>query len=285
MAIGPGDDVAAPLLAPPAQGLLVAADVIDHGDGIEESRGINGIAWSPELCGDGEVWAASCGTVGNAKGTGRNRPANGAAEPFAAIARDGCSTFGWRAAEYEARARRKLAAIEGAMLEREFWSGTLIPGNRNLAEPAANIVGYGLGVRLSLAVLQQAIADGRAGVGLIHARPLVVMAWWAAGLLRWDQGKLRTIMGTPVVAGTGYPGTGPAGQVPANGTEWAYATDAVVVERWPARVFPDDENEADRLAQATDRANNLVEFRAERMMVPKWSACVHAAAEVNVYTA
>lgn len=281
MAIGPGDTVEAPLLAPPAQGLLVAADVVDHTAGDE--RGMNGVGWSPELCGDGEVWAASCGTIGNAKGAGRNRPVNVAAEPFGVIARDSCSTFGWRAAEYEARARRKLAAIEGSLIEREFWSGVLLgTANRNLSEPTASIVGYGLGLRLALAALQQAIADGRAGLGMIHARPIVVMQWWSLNLLRWDQGKLRTALGTPVVAGMGYTGTGPNGEVPANGTEWAYATDSVVVERWAARVYPDAEDDRERIAQATDRASNLVEFRAERMAAVKWSACVHAAAEVNI---
>lgn len=281
MPIGPADTVEAPLLVPPAQGLTIAADVIDHTEG--DQRGINGIGWSPELCGDAEVWAASCGTVGAAKGAGRNRPANVSAEPFAVIARDSCSSFGWRAAEYEARARRKLAAVETTMIEKEWWGGALVGSlNRNLADPTASIVGYGLGLRLALAALQQAISDGRAGLGMIHARPIVVMQWYSLGLLRWDQGKLRTAMGTPVIAGTGYTGAGPNGEVPANGTEWAYATDTVVVERWPVVVYPDADDEGDRIAQATDRAANLVEFRAERMAAVKWSACVHAAAEVNI---
>lgn len=282
MPIGPQDAVPAPPLAAPAQGLLVAADVIDHTEG--DARGMNGVAWSPEHCGDLEVWAASCGSNA-AKLAGRNRPANLAAEPFAVIARDECSTFGFRAADYEARARRALDAKQGKAIEAEFWSGTLIPANPNLSDATATVVGTGLGLRLALATLSQALAVGNGGIGMIHARPLVVLQWFALGLLRLDQGKLRTAMGNLVVAGYGYAGTGPAGQAPANGTEWAYATDTVIVERWPVIVSPEAEDgmsDAERIAQATDRTTNLVSFRAERMAVPKWSACVHAAVEVNV---
>lgn len=280
MPIGPQDVVPAPPLSPPAQGLLVAADVIDHAEGDE--RGLNGIRFSPEHCGDLEVWAASCGTQGTAKGAGRNRPAEVGNEPFATIARDECSTFGFRAADYEARARRALDAKMPKAVEAEFWNGTLVPANRNLVEPTATIVGTGLGLRLALATLSQAIAVGNGGIGMIHARPLVVMQWFSLGLLRWDQGKLRTAMGNLVVAGYGYSGIGPAGQVPANGTEWAYATEAVVVERWPVAVYPDNPNEQERIAEATDRVNNAVAFRAERMAAVKWGGCVHAAVEVNV---
>lgn len=278
--IAAAEVVPAPRAAPPAQGLLVAADVVDHDAGDE--RWVNGLSFSPENCSTGEAWAATCGQVGNAKGTGHNHPAARTFEPFAVIARDTCGTFGWQAAEYEARARRTLARVEAWRIENEFWTGTLIPTNYRLAAPASAIAGQGLGRGLALAALEQSIADGAVGLGMIHARVGLVSLWWGDGLLRYDGNRIRTALGTLIVAGQGYAGTGPAGQVPANATEWAYATGPLIVHRGPVVISPDAADETERLAQASDKVNNIVEFRAERFAGVAWAGCLAAAVEVAV---
>lgn len=280
MTVAAPEVVPAPRLAPPAQGLLVAADVIDHDAGDE--RWVNGFGFSPESCTTGEAWAASCGTVGNAMGTGHNRGAARTFEPFAVVARDTCGSFGYQAAEYEARARRALARVEAWRIENEFWTGTLIPTNYRLAAASTPVAGYGLGRGLALAALEQSIADAAVGLGMIHARPGLVSLWWGDQLLRLDGNRLRTALGTLVVAGQGYAGTSPTGAIPANATEWAYATDPVVVHRGPIVISPDNPNEAERLAQATDKVNNIVEFRAERFAGIAWGGCLVAGVEVAV---
>lgn len=380
MPYGVAEVIASPPLAAPAQGLLVSAQVID----LTDERWYNGITFSPETCGDLEVWAACgatgevqtvdipdgttggtftltfrgdttapiawnatgaavaaalnalpsivaiggvtggggplpgpavtitfiggqgsvdlmtgngtalvapgavtvtrtvTGTTGRTKATGLNHPAVESSEPFFVLARDSCSTFGYATADYAARARRALLAKEGKAIERELWTGTLVPGNRNIAQGSATTVGTaGMARGLGLSTLVQAIADSGGSRGMIHARPLLVEQWWGDGLLRIESGKLMTGTGVPVVAGSGYLGTGPAGQAVAGGVEWAYATDTMVVYRGPVVTFPDGDN---ALAQATDKTTNRVEFRAERGAAVAWSGCVHAAASINVTT-
>lgn len=269
MAIGPSTIVPAPPLSPPAFGLLAAATVIDH----EDERFLNGITFAPENCADVEIIDAVCGP-GDAKPTGLNRAGWEEYEPFLLIGRDSCSTFGWQTADYEARARRHLAARESDGVEEEFWTGALLPDNPRLAGPASVAVGTGLSPRAGLAALVQGLADRNVGRGMIHARPYLVEVWGAEGLLRVEQNRLVTWTGHTVVAGQGYPGTGPAGEA-VGATEWAFATDPVVVHRGPVRTYPGS------LAEATNKTNNTVEFRAERGYAPIRGTCAHVHASIT----
>lgn len=277
MAIAPSQVVPAPPLSPPAFSLMAAAAVVDHDD----QRFTNGITYSPENCADLEGWAPLCGagSEGPAKTSDLNRTGWADYQPFVLIGRDSCSSFGFQTADYEARARRHLAARESDGVEEELWTGTLVPTNPQLADAASVSLGAGLARRVALATLSQGLADRNVGRGMIHARPYLVELWGADGLLRVDQNRLVTWAGHIVVAGQGYPGTGPAGQAVAGGVEWAFATDPVVVHRGPIETFPNN------IAEATNKTNNTVEFRAERAYAPLRGVCAHVHVSVDTTTA
>lgn len=273
MPYGPAQVIPAPPLSPPAFGLLAAATVVDHDD----ERFLNGLTFSPENCEDVEIVNVVCGP-GTEKPTGLNREGWEEYDPFVLIGRDSCSTFGFQQADYEARARRHLAAGESGGIEAELWTGALIGTNPALAAAASTSLGAGLARREGLAALVQGLADRNVGRGMIHARPYLVELWGAANLLRVEQNRLVTWSGHTVVAGSGYPGTGPAGEAIAAGVEWAFATDAVVVHRGPLRTYPDT------IQQATDKVNNRVEFRAERGYAPIRGVCAHVHVSVDTTT-
>jgi hypothetical protein len=199
------------------------------------------------------------GAEGVAKPGAANRNPTGAFAPFGVVAYDRCGTFGWQALEYQARARRALAAVASTAVEAEYWEGALVPTNEHLAAAHAAVLGgAGMGRREALAELVQGLADAGAGTGVIHARPYLVQNWLQDNALEVRNGKLYTKGGHLVVQGAGYTGTGPADEAVAGGVEWAYATDNLVVVRGPVMLTPGNINEA------TDRATNTVVFRAEQ---------------------
>lgn len=157
------------------------------------------------------------------------------ADPFTVVAKDKRSAFGWPNTDYASRAQRAsraLLAHESWQVENEWWSGTIIPTNYHLTasqySPATSVkrtlvfpfptptpapgteLGTAASLSVSLAALDQAIADAEAGVGMIHATPYVVQQWAKAfPYLRDSQGNVRTVNNNLLVPGYGYAGTGP----------------------------------------------------------------------------
>lgn len=233
---------------------------------------------------DGGVTVATAvqGADGVAKPGAANRAANGAFSPFGVVAYDRCSTFGWQANEYRARARRALAAIASTLVEEEYWEGTQVPANEHLAMAHADVLGTaGMGRREALTELVQGLADANAGTGIIHARPYLVQSWLQDNALEVRNGKLYTKGGHLVVQGAGYTGTGPGDEAVAGGIEWAYATDTIVVLRGPAFATPDSDN----VAEATDRATNTVVYRAEQAYAVITNHKAHLAVSVDTAVA
>lgn len=234
--------------------------------------------------------ATGSGTLQNFLIAGRpvtnNRPGKLRYDSFGVEAHDICSTFGYSTGDYEARARRLLAARESKAVEAEWWVGLLFPQNPHLAKTSGTngtnattlAGGVAQGLRIALALLVQALADNNAGSGMIHARPFLVELWASMQLIRVDGGgKLWTFAGNPIVAGTGYPGTGPNGEARAAGSEWAFASDEVFIHRGPVFVPMAGGVTADN----TDYVNNQVRLRAERQYALVTNSCVVAAINVN----
>lgn len=278
MASGPAEVVQAPPLSPPGQGLLLSAEVIDDPNA---AHWVEGVTFSPEVC-SGTGLYALCGATPT--DPGNTRTANRSFEPFVVFQDDECSTFGFEQADYEGRARRGLLAHESAMVEAEFWSGALLSANAHLAQP--NAVNFPLAQprgstaqasRVGLAVLDQAIADARVGLGMIHVPPILLALLVGNQQLRWDGRRWISPMGNVVVGGSGYPGSAPDGTGGGDQTvQWAYATDLVQVIRGPITTTPET------MAQALNRSTNVVTFRAERPFAVLWSGCAHAAVKITI---
>lgn len=296
-------------VAPPepgvaATGLLRSATVITHasnGDlqtavddatgagsdstagGADDMRWANGLEFQPYSCADAIV-LDPCATTGFAAGDDdNNRPAVRHYAPFAVDAHDKCSTFGWQAADYEARARRLIAARESKAVAHEFWTGTLIPTNPHLAD-GTNAAGYGAPValgtgkspRAGLAALAQAIGDLNGGTGMIHMRLFLLQYLASIGAIRYENGKWYTATGNVVVGDAGYPGTSPAGAALSGTTEWAFATDLVEVHRGPVDVF------AKGLSyQSISHETNDEVVRAQRLYAPIFNGCALAAVSIT----
>ena len=283
MAAGPALVIPAPALTPPPNGLLRTATIVEHDD----LHFAGALEWSPEGCGSAVVFNPC--TVNAGLGTTRNRASKIRYDAFAVEAHDSCSTYGWETGDYVGRAQRALLARETKAVEAEFWTGALFPANPHLAAaaPPANgglaattVTGVAASLRNGLALLVQAIADGNGGIGMIHARPHLVELWWGFDLLYRDAGgRLWTGVGNPVIPGAGYPGTGPNGEAVSGTSEWAFATDEVVVHRGP--VFLPAPNVD---AMSVDYASNEVIGRAERSYALAMNGCVLAAAQINPTT-
>lgn len=182
-------------------------------------------------------------------------------------------------AAFRARAAAALAAREGRLVEIEFSTGGLIPTNPRLNDgqgtfPNGNTATDPVN---GVAILERAIADTGAG-GVIHVTPEVSTALSARGhALEDDRGVLRTTgNGTVVIPGAGYDGSNPNGHSGATAVrDWIYATGPVDIRRSEVIPVPGT------LAEALDRENNILTFRAERDYLVTWDAELQAAVLVD----
>lgn len=206
-------------------------------------------------------------------------------EPYVVGTGVECSTFGWRAREWQAMARRALDAAAEFQISAELWTGAQSQteglGNRFLADVSTvDILTESGAVNLThgLACLEQYLRDTLGGQrGMIHATAQTVTHWHGLDLIRFESGRLLTILGTIVVPGAGYDGSTPDGAAASDDDVWAYATGMVEVRRSEPDISP-QEDDWHQIARST----NLVEVRAEQEAVASWNGCAHAGARLAI---
>ena len=291
--------------APPRLGLLA----VIGGEGNEPtlpSSWVNGVAFDPENClppadptwgecpeGEGVDPRVDPGTKvsGDHGDTVQYRP-------WYAWVGDKCSTLGSRSRDVEAQVRRLYRASESRIMEAELESGTEAqlrgyPNNylRNSASPSFVNITPGVGASspllYALSALQEAIAAGQTGRGMIHATWPTVNLWFAGSALRREGTLILDAFDNIVIPGTGYTGASPDGSAgppvdPTGETSWAYATGIVTTKRDTAGPQGGIVVTPDELAEAVQRDVNDLEYRAERLVGAWWDACVHAAVNVNL---
>jgi hypothetical protein len=142
-------------------------------------------------------------------------------------------------------------------------------GDVVLQTVATPVVTGGADVAQALGLLEQQLADCYAGQGLIHVPRSVLPTLAAWNLIVERDGRLYTMAGNLVVAGTGYTGSGPDGTAPAAGTAWIYATGAA----WGYRSDP----YVTRLRDSLDRTSNTLRMLAERTYLIGFECCLLAA--------
>jgi len=220
--------IGAPPASPPRTGLLAVVG----GEAGEPSLDANwqgGIALEPERClpGPNPAWG-DCPEPGGTdprvdpgtKLIGDNE-ATVEYRPWTAWVGDKCSTLGRMGRDPVARARRLYQASESRIMESELWLGTeaqlraypnnylansLAPNFEDLTPGGSSPGVYGL------SALQEAIAAGQTGRGMIHATWPTVNFWFAASALRREGGLILDVFDNIVVAGTGYDGSSPCAQ-------------------------------------------------------------------------
>lgn len=279
MGVGPTTPITAPPLTEARMGLLASVDVIE-----DDVRWEGGLAYEAEDCSFENAGAGDpCGTA--AKTLTTNSSPTVENEPFYVWAGDQCSTFGSLARDGSGRARRKLLACQSRLIESELWLGTQAQAatpdwpNRWLANDAfANTISTGpsLSPVDALACLEQGIADCACnGIGMIHATRALVTLWTSSWLVFREGNRLFTVLGTIIVPGGGYDGSGPSGQAAVDGSVWAYATSPVSVRLSPIEVLPRN------AVEAVNRETNTISFRAERLASVTFDPCCHLAVEVD----
>jgi hypothetical protein len=274
---GPPIFIDGPAPSPPALTLVGAARNVP----VTGDRWINGAAlWPyPRDLPDTYDPCQSPSSAGHAKDAGT--PAT--EETFASIqVLEGitCTTRSVRnPQEWQRRVQAALEAYEHWAIEREFWVGALRPDNPHLAQVAGTTTlnsGTAVSIRDGVARLEQAIADA-GGNGVIHMRPTVysMLSAWDVFEPDLTRGVARTKLGTIVVPGVGYTGSKPDGTAPTVTNDWAYATGQIEIRRSEVTILPDS------MAAATNRAQNLTTFRAERYVLITWDQRIHAAVQVD----
>jgi len=289
--------------APPVVSLLSSAVVVNEADlpyGWE-----NGLEWQPEkgaldttndypywwVCPEGSGATAEATVGGGVKKT-YTQPTLRRVRPLVAHTGDKSSTFqefGPDKADdspegRKARARHVLEANLSRIVENELWTGTRataagFPNDFLTNTPTALNSGNPTGIVPSLAELEQAVASNdELGVGMIHAQPRVVAAWRSLQLIEPDASgkRLRTIFGTLVVPGGGYPGSGTGLAAGTVTSSWAYATGMVRVALGAEQVLPNDD------ADTMDRAVDDLTYRAERNFAVAWEGNTKHAVKVNL---
>lgn len=180
-------------------------------------------------------------------------------------------------AEFKRRALASFEAFEHEQVESEFWDGAIQPNNVHLTSAGATILNGGATTNLmnGLALLEGVVRRD----SVIHATRRLVTGWIGARLINDDDvgdGVLRTYLGTPVIAGSGYSGAPPSGQAANAGTiEWAFVTTPLQIFRGPAFVTPDT------VAEALDRSLNDLVFYAERQYTVAFDQCLRAAVRID----
>lgn len=180
------------------------------------------------------------------------------ATPFAVYGDDLCSLFGSNGpSEAQARATRRLEVLGEERVEQAFWTGDLgsapnLSGANGFTAPVS--VGDYTDAEFALAAAEQGIADNYRSLGVLHMSKRTASI--LGGRLVVTGGRLTTRLGTPVVAGAGYPDTLEIIGTPA-------------LAGWRSEIFTSSDVPGDLL----DRATNDMYAIAEQVYVIGLDPC------------
>lgn len=172
-------------------------------------------------------------------------------QPFTVTGTFKCSPTGWTPAAAQQRATDKVLAREEVAVEKAVWTGYL--GNTpSIKGEAVSVAGGTVGA------LEAWYAATYGGQGVIHMPLALAEHLLGALVLTIRNGRLMTNLGTPVVAGAGYDGTGPAA-----GTTWAAITPPLFGYR--SDIFSE--------GALLDRAHNDLKAIASRNYLVAFDTC------------
>lgn len=222
-----------------------------------------GVQYVPDTCESGVfLYAINCPAVTGSK---TFSPVEGSitGAPFGVITSYQCGTIGYSFEEAEQRVRTRMTLREQRGVERRVWQGVPaggIGGIPGLFQSATTLSTTACPT-LAIQALEQALASAGVVGGTIHARPNMAAQLARSHLI--EKGPGRSVvtqgMGTPVVFGHGYDGTGPAGQAVTNTTEYMYASGRIAL--WATDIEIIDPR------QTLDTTNNVMYVLGEKLYV------------------
>lgn len=201
------------------------------------------------------------------------------AEPFTVYGSYKCSTGGRSVSEAMEIAANRLRRNKESGVESIFWTGNTSVGTISPSlqggNPSCDIFPIDLTPSSGAVTPVTAIATIESnmvecipgGVGVFHVN-LGFLEFLHSNLLaKESKGKFYTPAGQLIIAGAGYPGTGP-GNIPVDpGETWVFATGLMAVYSSDIFYTPSD------IGQAIDRRINDITFYAEQTFSVIWECC------------
>lgn len=237
-------------------------------DGADPHWEHDGVIWESLTCEPVSGIGDGCATD-DVTGLPKSFASNGdfgEADTFHVYGSYACGHGGGHTPDYaQQRATEHLQAREEAFVERAIWTGEL--DNVGFASSAEEAVSGAVSIRRAVAALVQWLGTNYGSQGVIHMTLEAAEVAASLDVLIVVGSQLRTRTGVLVVAGAGYPGTGPAGQDPAAGQTYIYATPGLLGYR--SEIFPG----AVGPGAGFDRANNDLYAVAERGYAVGWDPC------------
>lgn len=158
----------------------------------------------PSDTGAGPTAPAGRPSTGLPKNFGMDTVPDGVALPFTVYGHWKVTPIGYTQEESEFKALEHLTAFEEIQVEDEFWTG----GAQNVPNLTTGITNIGTGTpEAALMLLEDYVASNHGSLGVIHMARSIALKLFGLGLLETKGTKLLTGIGTPVVAGGGYPDT------------------------------------------------------------------------------
>src|SRR3546814_7145892 len=176
---------------------------------VGNSRWESGVEWEPLACGPASgIGEPDCDPEVPTVGLPKTFPVPGgvdAADAFTIYGSYECSPMGHTLEYAQERATEHLLAREEARAEQAIWTGDL--GNTPNFTEGTDSASGALEPRLALAEAEQYIATAYGSLGTIHMPRYVTSILLGEMLLEVRGTRLYTRLGTPVIAGAGYPGS------------------------------------------------------------------------------
>ena len=244
--------VPAALVAPPARnefshGLFSVLVFREEAD----TRWQAGVQWQSASTAPIEGIGAWAGLDGETLGLPKviaAGPASGEASAFVVYGDYLGNPVGISVEEIQARARDHLTFFEQVRVEQALWTGDLgnVPnfsGANGFPAPATATAAT---ITEAVVTAEQWIADTYGMEGVLHLARSTALQAVVDGVVEQRGGRLQTLLGTPVVAGAGYP----AGEVVASGAMFGYRSEV---------FYP-----SNRAGDLLDRGTNTLSAVAER---------------------
>jgi hypothetical protein len=256
-------DLTAPPPVAPARSLLSMPGVVQDDAG----RWLNGVALDAYPCDPPALWEPC------SEGTFRDKAEGGTIpipvfDAFVVYLPITCSTFGYIG--LQEKVERSFEAKLSYGVEQGLIAGVEGSTNPYVADTNLDVVGSGETPSVALAYLEREIGQTGSG-GMILAPPNIVSRLDA---IYEGPGPLRTSAGTPIAVTSGSIGVVPDGEPALTATEdYMFAVGPVEVRLGPLVSQP--------LAEALDRSDNVLTYRAERYVLATWDTCLQAGVLVD----
>lgn len=232
-----------------------------------------GMRYDMAGCGDAHGYEIVCAPGSLANKTFDPNTAERPVLPFITYATVECGPLGYGADYLTRKAIRRLVANEQEIVESALWAGGF--GNVPALQAGTTTnLGAATSVVNAVSILEEFASSTYGYVPVIHAESRVAAYAADRHQIERRQSRLYTSLGSVWSFGGGYPGTGPAGQVPAAGVSWMFITGQVYMWRNNDIFVPP-------VLEVMDRTTNTMRVLAEREWAVSYD-CFAAAVEVTL---